>query len=184
MVKPPAPDTGFAAASFSLREARPEDSEAIVNMVQALAAHIGDAALAKVTPSQLSAAAARPDPLWRGIVAEIGGGLVGVCLYSVVFSTWVGAPGLYIIDLYVKPEFRKSRLGQFLLAAAAKAGRGQGCRFIRLDVDARNRGVDEFYTRLGFRERSGDGIFVLEPVSFDALAGESQSAGLSAGNAG
>ena len=93
-----------------------------------------------------------------------------MCLYSVQFSTWIGAPGLYVIDIFVLPGFRGGQLGRKLLAAAARHGRELGCRFIRLDVDHRNSGAEKFYAQLGFSKRAGDSIFVLKAEGFDALA--------------
>ena len=161
----------------AIRPARTSDAAAIVELVRALAAHIDDAALATVTPGQLAAAGEGAQPLWRGVVAEMtgerrgapAGRLAGVCLYSVLFSTWVGAPGLHVIDLYVRPESRGGRLGTRLLAAAARQGQAQGCRFIRLEVDARNAGAEEFYGALGFEKRSGDRIFTLRGQGYAAL---------------
>ena len=62
------------------------------------------------------------------------------------------------------------QLGRKLLAAAARQGREHGCRFIRLEVDHRNTGVEGFYEQLGFHRRTGDTIFILKPEDFEALA--------------
>ncbi len=165
------PPEASATAGIVLRPATSADSHAIVALVQALAAHIGDVGLAKVTPEALAKAGSGPHPLWHGVVAEAADeGVVGVCIYCVVFSTWVGGPGIYVIDLYVKNEFRSSRLGHRLLAAAAREGRGKGCRFVRLDVDARNAQAEGFYHKLGFSKLEGDASFVLKSAGFDALA--------------
>ena len=159
-----------AGAAAAIRAALPADAPAIVTLVRALAAHVGDAAQVTVTPEALAEAGSGAQPSWRGMVAEAGGGLVGICLTSIQFSTWVGAPGLYVIDLYVKPEFRSGQLGRKLLAAAARQGREHGCRFIRLEVDHRNTGVEGFYEQLGFHRRTGDTIFILKPEDFEGLA--------------
>ncbi len=160
-----------AAAAVSVRAARPQDSHAIVALVRALAAHVGDERLAKVTPEALAEAGSGAHPLWRGVVAESAAGdVVGVCVYSVIFSTWVGSPGIYVIDLFVKKELRGSRLGRRLLAATAELARHQGARFMRLDVDARNRSAEQYYQRLGFTKLEGDSSFVIKLDRFDALA--------------
>ena len=68
-----------SANAPSLRDAVADDSPAIVALVRALAAHIGDVSLAKVTPEGLAAALAAPDPLCRAVVAESAkGDIVGV----------------------------------------------------------------------------------------------------------
>lgn len=160
---------GAPPAAVTLRTATPADASAIVALVQALAAHVGDVSQARVTPGQLAAAGTGPNPSWYGVVAEAEGGLAGVCLYSLQFSTWVGAPGLYVIDLYVREAYRNGQLGARLLAQAARDGSQRGCRFIRLEVDARNPRAHGFYERLGFQARAGDTVFVLKNAGFDAL---------------
>jgi len=156
--------------AVSIRAATPADAQEIVTLVRALAAHVGDEALAKVTPGALAKAGEGPHPLWRGVIAEAGGKAVGMGLYCLQYSTWIGAPGLYVIDLYIVPGHRHGKMGRQLLAAIARQGRALGCRFIRLDVDHRNTRADAFYERLGFERRGGDTIFLLKPEGFDALA--------------
>ena len=169
---PPKPGpAGSGGVPVSIRAAAPADADAIVALVRALAVHVGDGDKVNLTSAALAEAGAGAQPSWRGVVAEAGGEIVGICLYSVLFSTWVGAPGLYVIDLYVLPEFRRGQLGRKLLAAAARRGREYGCRFIRLEVHHRNKSVESFYERLGFDRRAGDTILVLQPNGFDALAG-------------
>jgi len=159
-----------AIPALAIRPAAPSDAAEIVKMVRALAAHVGDETQATVTVAAMAEAGSGPNPHWRGVVAEAGGKLAGMCLYSVQFSTWIGTPGLYVIDLYVQPTFRHGQLGRRLLAEAARQGRALGCRFIRLEVDHRNQSVLGFYERLGFSRRPGDAIFILKPDGFDALA--------------
>jgi len=160
-----------AKARVNIRVATPSDAEAIVGLVKALAAHVGDESQATITPQAMAEAGSSAHPLWRGVVAEASDRMVGICLYSILYSTWIGSPGLYVIDLYVEPDFRDAQLGRRLLAEAARQGREFGCRFIRLDVDHRNGGVEGFYEQIGFVRREGDSIFILKPDRFDMLAG-------------
>lgn len=156
--------------AVTIRAATPGDAAKIVKLVRALAAHVGDASLATVTPEAMARAGEGPHPLWRGVIAEADGEAVGMGLYSIQFSTWIGTPGLYVIDLYIVPGHRQGKLGQWLLAAIAGQGRALGCRFIRLEVDHRNPRAEAFYERLGFERRRGDSIFLLKPEGFDKLA--------------
>jgi len=153
-----------------LRAAVPTDARGIVALVRALAVHVGESSAAIVSAEAMAAAGSGANPLWRGVVAESAGEIVGICLYSLQFSTWIGTAGLYVIDLYIAPEFRRGQLGRKLLAAAARQGKELGCRFIRLEVDRRNPGAEGFYERLGFQKRAGDTIFLLKADEFDALA--------------
>lgn len=46
------------------------------------------------------------------LVAEIDGELVGYAIYFYSFSTWLGKAGIYLEDLYVKPDFRARGIGK------------------------------------------------------------------------
>ncbi len=156
---------------FLIRPAVLGDASEIVRLVSALAAFIGDAAQATVTEEALGAAWQEPHARWRGFVGEDANGrMVGACLYSFIFSTWRGKPGLYIIDLFVEPDTRGTGLGRDLLAAAARDGRDNGCGFIRLEVDHDNPVAAGFYLKLGFSETTRNRTFSIAADAFQALA--------------
>src|SRR5438094_5563423 len=52
---------------------------------------------------------------------------VGFAVYFYNFSTWLGRPGLYLEDLFVKPEKRGKGYGRALLIELAKIARDRGC---------------------------------------------------------
>jgi ribosomal protein S18 acetylase RimI-like enzyme len=78
------------------------------------------------------------------------------------FSTWRGARGLYIVDLFVTPQARGRNIGQDLLRCQARKFEARGARFIKLEVDQSNTGAQRFYARLGFRKKSEDRLHILE----------------------
>ena len=102
--------------------------------------------------------------------------MAGICLHSRIFSTWRGVPGFYVIDLYVVPEARGSRLGERLLTRLAADGQAEGCGFIRLDVDVENAGARRFYRRLGFAHVVRDQSFAIGGDAFTALAARGRTA--------
>ncbi|MDR1931988.1 MAG: GNAT family N-acetyltransferase [Spirochaetales bacterium] len=61
------------------------------------------------------------------LICEYGGRAAGFALFFYTFSTFVGKPGIYIEDIFVKPEFRKKGLGKLLLAAVAKIAVERDC---------------------------------------------------------
>ena len=65
------------------------------------------------------------------VVADDGGTLVGACLGLMTFSTWRGAPGLYVVDLFVLPEARGRNVGLDLLRASARRFAARGAQLIR-----------------------------------------------------
>lgn len=53
-------------------------------------------------------------------VAEVEGQIVGIAIWFLNYSTWLGKPGLYLEDLYVKPAFRSRGIGLQLMKTLAK----------------------------------------------------------------
>ena len=88
--------------------------------------------------------------------------MLGACLGLMTYSTWRGARGLYIVDLFVAPETRGRRIGEKLLREAARRGQRRGAQFIKLEVDETNTGAERFYARLGFDKKAQDRLHILE----------------------
>jgi ribosomal protein S18 acetylase RimI-like enzyme len=155
---------------MQLRAAHPDDYPAIVRLCGDLAEHVGDRSRARVTIDQLARGAVGPAPAWRGIVAAGPDCLLaGMCLYSIIFSTWRGQPGLYVIDLIVDEPYRGGGLGHQLLAEAAREAAKQGCGFMRLEVDHDNRRAIAFYERLGFVADDAQQSYALGGADFERL---------------
>ena len=85
-------------------------------LVRGLALHIGTDFVPALTGDRLRAAADLIDV----VVADDGGRLIGACLGLMTFSTWRGAPGLYVVDLFVLPEARGRNVGLELLRCQAR----------------------------------------------------------------
>jgi ribosomal protein S18 acetylase RimI-like enzyme len=136
-------------SSALVREARPADCSAIAAMVRDLAAlaHVASGTTAEI----LHREAFGPRPTIAMLVAEQDGRPVGCLVHQDTFSTWRGANGVFVVDLYVEPACRGTGIGLALLAEAARLGRARGARFMRLDVEPDNAGALRLYDRLGFR---------------------------------
>ena len=61
------------------------------------------------------------------LVGEGGGEPAGFALFFHSFSTFLGKPGLYLEDLYERPEFRGRGIGRALLVHLARLARERGC---------------------------------------------------------
>lgn len=144
--------------SLVIREMRDADAAAVVGMVRGLAAHVGSAALPRLDAEGLVAARDLIDV----VVAEASGQILGACLGLMTYSTWRGARGLYVVDLFVASEARGMKLGERLLRESARRAASRGARFIKLEVDTGNAGAKRFYERLGFAEKAEDRLHILE----------------------
>ena len=144
--------------NLTVRPMREDEAEAVATMVRGLAEHIGTGFVPKLTGEKLNAA----HELIDVVVAEDDGELLGACLGLMTFSTWRGAPGLYVVDLFVLPEARGKNTGLELLRCSARRFASRGAQFIKLEVDETNRGAERFYARLGFIKKTEDRLHILE----------------------
>ncbi|HEY5821475.1 MAG TPA: GNAT family N-acetyltransferase [Propionibacteriaceae bacterium] len=132
-----------------VREARESDIGVIRQLIQDLAEYERSADQVKVTPDQLRTALFGDHPAAYALVAEADDQVVGFALYFLNFSTWEGVHGIYLEDLYVKPEHRGSGLGKALLKALAKIAVDRGYARFEWWVLDWNEPAISFYQSLG-----------------------------------
>lgn len=65
------------------------------------------------------------------------------------FSTFLGKPGIYLEDLFVRPEFRGQGIGQIMLAYLAKLAKDRKCGRLEWWVLDRNETAIKFYKKIG-----------------------------------
>lgn len=85
----------------------------------------------------------------EALLAYLGDEPVGFALFFHNFSTFLGRPGIYLEDLYVRPEFRGSGIGRILLAHLAKLAKERGCGRLEWWVLDWNEPSIGFYKSLG-----------------------------------
>ena len=88
-------------------------------------------------------------PAAYALVAEVEGQVGGFALYFLNFSTWEGVSGIYLEDLYVRPEHRGLGLGQALLNGLAEIAVSRGYARVEWSVLNWNQPAIDFYRRMG-----------------------------------
>lgn len=113
-----------------IRPAEARDIPQILGLVHQLAVYEKEPDAVEATPEGYATALfpAQGAPAAYAHVAEVDGNIVGMAVWYVTFSTWLGRPGIWLEDLFVSPERRGSGLGKELLATLAGlcAERGYG----------------------------------------------------------
>jgi len=92
---------------------------------------------------------AKRGPVAECLIAELDGDPQGFALYFTNFSTWNGAPGIYLEDLFVRPAFRKHGLGKSLLSRLAAIAAARACKRMEWAVLDWNTPAIDFYKSLG-----------------------------------
>ena len=133
----------------AVREARSSDVERIRELITELADYERSVDSVKVSSEQLHSALFASQPTVYALVAEAGDEVVGFALYFLNFSTWEGVPGIYLEDLFVRPEHRGSGLGKALLQALAEIAVSRGYARFEWSVLNWNQPAIDFYRRLG-----------------------------------
>jgi GNAT superfamily N-acetyltransferase len=114
-----------------VRPAQPTDVPLILTMIRELAEFERSLHEVQATEDLLAENLFADQPAVFCHVAEHNGEPVGFALWYVNFSTWVGKHGIYLDDLYVRPEARGAGVGSALLRALARICADRG--YDRLD---------------------------------------------------
>lgn len=134
---------------YLLRPAEPRDVPAIVGLIRELAEFEELTHLLEVTPEKLEPHLFGPKPVVEALVGELEGEVVAFALFFTNFSTFLGKPGLYLEDLYVRPALRRSGLGQALLKRLARIAVERGYGRFEWTVLDWNEDAIRFYEKMG-----------------------------------
>lgn len=137
------------ASAFAIRDCHSGDAETLANLVRELAVYERLEAFMQATPDQFRAHLFGSKRFAEAILAELDGEAVGFALFFPTFSTFRGRPGLYLEDLFVRPECRGRGIGKALLATVAKRAVERGCGQVNWIVLEWNEPAIGFYRRAG-----------------------------------
>jgi GNAT superfamily N-acetyltransferase len=132
-----------------IRPALPADVPAIGRLIRDLAEYERLADKVNFEEDQLRRHLFGPRPYAEVLLAEDAGEVAGFALFFHNFSTFRGQPGIYLEDLFVKPEHRGKGHGKALLAALARLAVERGCGRLEWAVLNWNEPAIGFYRALG-----------------------------------
>ncbi len=158
---------------LNIRPATRDDAPVIASLVRELADYEKLLDDAKATAADFLREIESPNPVIHVLIAEWDGSPCGFALYFFNFSTFVGRPGLYLEDLFVRPAQRKHGIGRALLRALARIASQRGCGRMEWAVLDWNEPALRFYKSLDARQMNEWIIHRLTPVEIAKLAAES-----------
>jgi len=134
---------------IQIRPATVEDAALLATMILELAEYEHLAHEAGVTAETVVRDGFGEHPKFRAVIAELDGQAAGYAVFFEFYSTFQGRAGLFLDDIFVRPQFRKQGLGQALLAHVARIAWDENYFCMRWEVLDWNTPAIEFYNRLG-----------------------------------
>jgi GNAT superfamily N-acetyltransferase len=158
------------SAKFEIRPATVTDVPIILQLIQDLATYERAPNDVTATEEQLVDVLFGEKPAAEVLLAFEGEMPVGFAVFFHNFSTWLGRPGLYLEDLFVKPEMRGKGYGRALLVDLAKIARERGCGRMEWAVLDWNDPAIQFYHKLGAKPMDEWTVFRLTADGIAKLA--------------
>ncbi|HEY2568748.1 MAG TPA: GNAT family N-acetyltransferase [Candidatus Udaeobacter sp.] len=155
---------------FMIRPARLEDVPVILQLIHDLATYERAPDEVTATEEQLVDVFFGERPAAEVILAFEGQSAVGFAVFFYNFSTWLGRPGLYLEDLFVKPEKRGKGYGRALLVELAKIAQRRDCGRMEWAVLDWNEPAIKFYQTLGAKPMHEWTVFRLTRDEIGKLA--------------
>lgn len=155
---------------LQLRFATEADTELILELIKALAEY------ERLSHEVVADEKILRDTLFRGrkvaevVLADYADKPAGFALFFHNFSTFLGKPGLYLEDLFVKPEFRGNGVGKELLFCMARIAIDRGCGRLEWSVLDWNEPAIRLYKSLGGRLMDEWKVFRVAGASLNQLA--------------
>jgi len=162
--------------NFQIRPAGLEDVPIILELIRDLATYERAPNEVTATEEQLVDVLFGERPAAEVLLALEGESAVGFAVFFHNFSTWLGRAGLYLEDLFVKPEKRGKGYGRALLLELAKIARDRGCGRMEWAVLNWNEPAIKFYQTLGAKPMDEWTVFRLTRDEIAKLADATDTA--------
>lgn len=161
------------APDVRLRPATREDIGQILSFIRELAEYEKLSHEAVADEATLAAQLFGDQPAAEVVIAEVDGRAAGFALFFHNFSTFLGKRGLYLEDLYVKPDFRGLGLGRRLMIHLAQLAVERDCGRFEWSVLDWNEPAIRLYRSLGAAGMDEWTVQRLSGPALHALAGHS-----------
>ncbi|MEA9727973.1 GNAT family N-acetyltransferase [Xanthomonas campestris] len=157
-------------APLQIRSATPADAALLHELVTALAVYEREPDAVKATPEDLRASLFGDGATAHALLCEQGGQVLGFAVYFFNYSTWLGRNGLYLEDLFVRPQARGQGAGLALLRHLAQLAVDKDCGRFEWSVLDWNQPAIEFYQGVGARPMEGWTVYRLDGERLAAFA--------------
>jgi len=155
---------------IQIRPAVASDAETIANLVRELAVYEKLEDHVRADADSFRRHLFGPQPKAEALIAEVNGNPVGFALFFHTFSTFRGQPGLYLEDIFVRPEFRGQGIGKRFFRELGRIAAERNCGRMEWAVLNWNKQAIEFYESRGARPIGDWTIYRLADEGLKELA--------------
>ena len=135
--------------NFTIRPATKVDAPVILSLIQGLAEYEKLSHEVVATEELLRDTLFGARPVAEVILGDFEGDPVSFALFFHNYSTFLGRPGIYLEDLFVKPEMRRKGFGKVMLAYVANLAKERQCGRLEWSVLDWNEPAWKFYKSIG-----------------------------------
>ncbi|HSL89936.1 MAG TPA: GNAT family N-acetyltransferase [Ignavibacteriaceae bacterium] len=151
---------------IKIRYAVPEDVHIIHQLIKELAEFEKLLDQVKTSKQDLQKVLFGEKSFVEIFIAEFDNITAGYALFFPNFSTFIGKPGIYLEDLFVKPEYRGKGIGKALLEAVISLAKERNCGRVEWSVLNWNKSAIDFYNARGAHQLEDWQIFRLTEDKF------------------
>jgi GNAT superfamily N-acetyltransferase len=138
-----------ALPMLSIRPATIDDAPLLATMIRELAGYERLSHEVRATADDLARDGFGADPKFRSLIAEVDGQPAGYALLFQTYSTFRGSAGLFLEDIFIRPQFRRQGIGKELFAHMTGICVREGYSSLQWEVLDWNQPAIDFYRKLG-----------------------------------
>jgi GNAT superfamily N-acetyltransferase len=155
---------------LEIRAATEDDVPLILSLIKTLAGYERLSHEAVATEETLRASLFGERQVAETLLAHLGDDPAGFALFFYNFSTFLDRPGIYLEDLYVRPEYRGAGVGRVLLVHLAGLARHRDCGRLEWSILDWNEPAIGFYESIGASPVSGWTVYRVTGRALEELA--------------
>ena len=159
-------------STFNIRPAVEADAGTILSLIKELAdfEHLTHEVVA--TQEDIRRSLFGPHPFAEALIGEYEGTAISFALFFYNFSTFIGKPGIYLEDLYVKPQYRRLGFGRRMLVHIASLAKERDCGRFEWSVLDWNKPAIRTYDQLNAKPMKEWILYRLTGEALEQLAAE------------
>ena len=158
-------------AKLKIREAKPEDIQLIFQLIKELADYEKLSHEVVADENTLRETLFGNKKYAEILIAEYDGQPAGQALFFHNYSTFIGRPGIYLEDIYVRPSLRGKGIGSAMLKSLIKLAKERNCGRVEWAVLDWNEPSIKFYKKMGAVPMDEWTVFRVTEDKFDKIIG-------------